>query len=156
MRNCWRWGCAIAVVALLAAASGMSSNAEMNQKTGAPPAAQSGEPSPAPPSPPNEAANVRAFDGVWSVVIYTTRGDCEQALRYSLRIVEGRVVSMDQAYRAFGKVEADGAIRVRVSERGRSASGVGHLAGNAGRGEWRTSNGQCRGQWRAVRHGRID
>lgn len=166
MKNCLRWLCATAVFALLAAGSGHMSNAQTGQPTGAPPAAptggaqqpapppQTGEQQAPPAAPPAEAAKLRAFDGVWSVVIYTTRGDCDRALRYSLRIVNGRAVSTDRSYQAFGKVAADGAIRVTVSEGGRSAGGAGHLVGNTGRGEWRTANGRCRGQWRAVRRGR--
>jgi len=45
----------------------------------------------------------------------------------------------------------NGEIRVVVAEAGRSASGFGRLAGNNGRGEWRTSTGQCAGNWTAVR-----
>jgi len=48
---------------------------------------------------------------------------------------------------------SDGAIRVTVAEAGRSASGSGRLVGNNGGGQWRTSTGQCAGQWTAVRRG---
>ena len=100
--------------------------------------------------PSNAARRPNAFDGEWSVVIYTLRGDCDRALRYSLRIVGGRVQS-DQSYQAAGAVAASGAIRVVVAESGRSASGSGRLAGNNGRGWWRTETGSCSGQWTAVR-----
>ncbi len=48
------------------------------------------------------AARTRAFDGVWSVVISTAYGDCPRALRYSLRIYDGRVYSEDQSFQAYG------------------------------------------------------
>ncbi len=93
------------------------------------------------------------FDGQWSVVIYTLVCDCDRSLRYSLRIVDGRVQGEDQSYQVGGAVASSGAIRVVVAEGGRSASGTGRLSGTSGRGQWRTSTGQCAGQWTAVRRG---
>ena len=92
-----------------------------------------------------------AYDGQWSVVIYTLYGDCPRALRYSLRIWRDRVVSEDPSYQAYGGVGHSGAIRVTVAQGGQSASGAGRLSGNSGRGWWRTSTGQCSGQWTAER-----
>jgi hypothetical protein len=100
------------------------------------------------------SATVRgAYDGDWSVVIYTKRGDCDRALRYSLHIVGGRVLADDQSYQLRGAVAPGGAIRVTVAEGGRSASGSGRLFGNSGHGQWRTSSGECTGQWTAERRG---
>jgi len=99
----------------------------------------------------SRAARTRAFDGVWSVVIYTLQGDCDRALRYSLRVEDGQVLANEQSYQVAGLVAANGVIRVVVAEGGRSASGSGKLSGNNGKGEWRTSTGQCAGQWTAVR-----
>ena len=43
------------------------------------------------PSAPSDAARrSSAYDGQWSVVIYTTYGDCDRSLRYSLQIKIGR------------------------------------------------------------------
>ena len=97
------------------------------------------------------AAATRAYDGEWSVVIYTLRGDCNRALRYSLRIANGRVQQADQSYQAAGAVAANGNVRVVVAEGGRSANGSGRLVGNSGRGWWRTESGECSGQWTAER-----
>jgi len=96
---------------------------------------------------------VRSFDGAWSVVIYTTYGDCGRALRYGVRIVGGRVVAEDGGYSLVGAVGRGGGIWVTVSEGGRSASGAGRLVGNHGRGRWRTSGGECYGVWVAERRG---
>jgi hypothetical protein len=92
-----------------------------------------------------------AYDGVWSVMIYTQAGDCPQSLRYSVRIVGGRVLSDDQAYQVDGIVAPNGETRVVVAEHDRSANGVGRLSGNQGQGRWRTSTGECAGQWTAER-----
>ena len=106
------------------------------------------------PSVPSDAARrPNAFDGQWSVVIYTTYGDCDRSLRYSLRIVGGQILSEEQSYQLAGAVAPNGSIRVMVAEAGRSASGSGRLVGNNGSGQWRTSTGQCAGQWTAVRRG---
>jgi len=97
------------------------------------------------------AGGTTAYDGRWSVVIYTLRGDCDRTLRYSVRIVGGRVVADQQSYQVAGLVGANGSIRVVVAEGGRSATGSGRLSGNTGRGNWRTDTGECAGQWVAER-----
>jgi len=101
----------------------------------------------------SDAIAAGRFDGDWSVVIYTLRGDCDRSLRYSVHIVDNRVISGESNYQAAGRVLPDGNISVVVAEAGRSASGYGRLAGNNGRGVWRTSTGQCAGSWMAVRRG---
>jgi hypothetical protein len=103
--------------------------------------------------PSDAAPRTRAFDGDWSVVIYTLQGDCSRSLRYSVRIVDGQVRGTDSSYQVAGAVASSGAIRVMVAEGGRSASGSGRLAGNAGGGRWVTSSGECAGQWTAARRG---
>ena len=92
------------------------------------------------------------FDGSWSVVINTVRGDCGSGLRYGVRIIGGRVVGENGGYSVGGAVAPSGAIRVVVAESGRSASGTGRLSGNSGGGVWRTSSGECSGHWAAARH----
>jgi len=91
------------------------------------------------------------YDGEWSVIIYTQRGDCDRALRYSLRIVDNQVLAEQASYQLRGAVAPSGGIRVVVAEGGRSASGSGRLSGNTGRGQWRTSTGECAGIWTAER-----
>src|SRR5689334_6365551 len=83
-----------------------------------------------------------AYDGTWSVAIYTVRGDCG-SMRVAVRIVGGRVYSEDQSYRARGGVGKNGVVRVAVSGYGRSAAGSGRLSGNSGSGSWRSSRGEC-------------
>jgi hypothetical protein len=98
-----------------------------------------------------QIARASSFDGNWSVVINTLRGDCGSALRYSVRIIGGQVQGLDQNAQVAGVVNASGLIRVAVAQAGRSASGAGRLAGNYGSGQWRTSSGECSGQWTAAR-----
>ena len=91
-----------------------------------------------------------AYDGTWSVAIYTLRGDCG-SVRVAAQIVGGRVYSKDQSYQANGSVGANGVIRVTVAGFGRSASGSGRLSHNSGAGRWRSSIGECSGSWSASR-----
>jgi hypothetical protein len=91
-----------------------------------------------------------AYDGTWSVAIYTLRGDCG-SVRVAARIVGGRVYSEDQNYQSNGAVGANGVIRVTVAGAGRSASGSGRLSQNSGAGRWSSSRGECSGTWSASR-----
>jgi hypothetical protein len=95
-----------------------------------------------------------AYDGTWSVAIYTLRGDCG-SVRVAVRIVGGRVYSQDQSYQASGGVGANGVVRVGVAGFGRSASGSGRLSRNSGAGRWRSSRGECSGTWSASRRARY-
>jgi hypothetical protein len=91
-----------------------------------------------------------AYDGTWSVAIYTLRGACG-SVRVAVRIAGGRVYSRDQSYQANGGVGANGVVRVSVAGAGRSASGSGRLSHNSGAGRWRSSRGECSGTWSASR-----
>jgi len=103
-------------------------------------------------SPTNAArrVGVSPYDGTWSVVIYTLRGDCG-SVRVAAQIVGGRVYSKDQSYQANGAVGANGVIRVSVVSGRLSASGSGRLSSNSGAGRWRSSRGECSGSWSASR-----
>ena len=100
---------------------------------------------------PFAARAANSYDGMWSVTIFTRSGDCPSSLRYAVRVAKGRVYGDDQSYDVNGSVAANGATRVMVSEKGQSASGTGRLSGNRGAGRWRTSTGECSGQWTAER-----
>jgi hypothetical protein len=100
---------------------------------------------------PSAAPAAGGYDGMWSVTIFTQAGNCPSSLRYAVRVAKGRVFGDDQSYDVNGFVAPNGATRVMVSEKGQSASGTGRLSGNAGAGRWRTSTGECSGQWTAAR-----
>lgn len=90
------------------------------------------------------------YDGLWSVSIVTTKGDCIASYRYPMRIVGGVLANGgDIAINVSGKVAADGAVIVVVSRGDTHASGSGRLAANAGNGSWKTSS--CAGLWTAER-----
>jgi hypothetical protein len=93
-----------------------------------------------------------AYDGVWSVLVQTEKGDCDPAYRYPIRIANGQLVNAgDTAFTISGKVAPTGAIVVTVAAAGKSATGSGYLAGDMGGGHW--TGGACSGSWTAERRG---
>jgi hypothetical protein len=100
---------------------------------------------------PFAARAANRYDGNWTVTIMTQSGNCPSSLRYGVQVARGRVYADGQSYQVNGTVAPNGATRVTVSEQGQSASGTGRLSANAGAGRWRTSTGQCAGQWTAER-----
>jgi hypothetical protein len=93
---------------------------------------------------------VPRYDGVWSVSIVTTKGDCIASYRYPMRIANGVLANGgDIAIDVSGKVAANGNVIVVVSHGDTRASGFGRLAANAGAGSWKTTT--CAGSWTAER-----
>ncbi len=91
-----------------------------------------------------------AYDGLWSVLIVTEKGDCDRGYRYPIRITRGVLSNAGgNDFTIIGKVALTGLIQVTVSRGGASASGVGRLAGNLGGGSW--SGASCSGTWTAER-----
>jgi hypothetical protein len=92
------------------------------------------------------------YDGKWSVVIVTEKGDCDRAYRYPIDIRNANLVNAgDTSFDISGKVQGNGAVAVRISYGQKSASGSGHLSGNSGEGRW--AGGSCAGTWSAERRG---
>jgi hypothetical protein len=93
------------------------------------------------------------YDGRWSVVIQTSRGNCDQAYRYGLNIVNGNVTyAGGGGFNVRGRVGAGGAVHVRVSSGASYADGSGRLSTSSGSGTWRgVGNGICSGSWFAER-----
>jgi hypothetical protein len=92
-----------------------------------------------------------AFDGSWSVVMQTTRGNCPAAVRAGVRILGGRLSADDPSYVLDGRVAPGGAVRVTVSAAGQTGGAIGFLSHAVGRGRWRTQSGDCAGEWTAAR-----
>jgi hypothetical protein len=103
-----------------------------------------------------EAARGRAagaYDGTWSVVFATTRGNCSSG--YSVPFtVAGYRVSSAGGGRVSGTVSRAGAVAVSVSVGASKASGGGRLAGTSGAGSWSgiITGDQCSGTWQATRN----
>ena len=94
------------------------------------------------------------FDGSWSVLIVTQKGDCDRGYRYPVQINNGDVGYAGQAaFNVEGKVGPNGAITVTVSRGSQSASGSGRINSTSGTGTWRTAGGDCSGVWTAEKRG---
>jgi hypothetical protein len=93
---------------------------------------------------------VPRYDGLWSVSVITEKGTCDRGYRYPIRISNGTLANAgDAVFTITGQVVQTGAITVTVSAAGKSANGVGRLAGNIGAGSW--TGGDCSGTWTAQR-----
>jgi hypothetical protein len=92
------------------------------------------------------------YDGLWSVLVVTEKGDCDRGYRYPIRIENGKLVNAgDTNVTISGAVAPTGAITVTVSAAGKSATGLGRLDANEGGGQW--TGGACSGSWTAERRG---
>jgi hypothetical protein len=75
------------------------------------------------------------YDGLWSVSIVTTKGDCIASYRYPMRIANGILVNGgDIAVDVAGRVGGDGLVTVILSRGDTRASGFGRLAAKTGAG----------------------
>ena len=96
------------------------------------------------------------FDGLWSVVIVTRSGACDQTYRYGLYISNGIVsYAGGGPVNMSGRVSSSGQVSVTVSSGPQYAAGSGRLSQRSGRGTWRGrgSTGACSGVWIASRGG---
>ncbi len=93
------------------------------------------------------------YDGRWSVLIITDRGNCDRGYRYSIDIQNGLVYYSGDVVDFRGRVARNGTVRVVVSRGNQSASGVGRLGRNFGQGVWSgAATGEtCSGRWEAER-----
>ena len=92
------------------------------------------------------------YDGIWNVLVITQAGSCDPAYSCPFRVSGGRISTMGPAD-VSGTVGRGGAVAVRISAGGRTASGIGRLGGSTGAGRWtaRVSSGNCSGRWQATR-----
>lgn len=99
------------------------------------------------------ASATTPYDGRWSVIIQTQRGQCDQAYRYGLNIVNGNVTyDGGGGFDVRGRVAGNGAVHVRVSSGHSYADGSGRLSRASGSGVWKgVGNGVCSGRWFAER-----
>jgi hypothetical protein len=106
-------------------------------------------------TPAGEARSRTIFDGAWSVMIITERGEaCDRAYAYPIRIDNGVVrYAGGFSIHLSGRVASNGAVRVTVARGSSGATGVGRLSRNFGSGTWRgrSSNAACSGRWHAER-----
>lgn len=90
------------------------------------------------------------YDGIWSVSIVTTKGDCIASYRYPMRIANGVLANGgDIAIDVRGSVAPSGVLSAKLSHGDTRAAASGRLSGNVGSGSW--SGASCSGSWTAER-----
>jgi hypothetical protein len=102
----------------------------------------------------SDAASARAggYDGTWTTVFATTRGNCSSG--YSVPfLVSGTRVSSAGGGHVSGSVNRAGGVAVAVSVGASHATGGGRLAGRSGSGRWSgmITGDRCSGTWQATR-----
>ena len=92
------------------------------------------------------------YDGTWTTVFATTRGNCSSGLSVPFLVYGGRVSSAGGG-RVSGSVSRSGSVAVAVSVGASYASGGGRLVGNYGSGRWSgiIQGDRCAGTWQASR-----
>jgi hypothetical protein len=92
------------------------------------------------------------YDGTWTTVFATTRGNCSSGLSVPFLVYGGRVSSAGGG-RVSGSVSRAGSVAVAVSVGASHASGGGRLVGNYGSGRWSgiIQGDRCAGTWQATR-----
>jgi hypothetical protein len=102
----------------------------------------------------SEAAAQARYDGRWSVLIITDKGDCDRAYRYSVSVERGQIVYGGEAGVQFtGRIDRNGRVRARISRGQAYAQGSGRFSAARGAGTWsgRSPTAQCSGRWEAER-----
>jgi len=93
------------------------------------------------------------YDGQWSVVVYTTSGQCDPSYRFSGQISNGEISYAYGSLEVSGHVEANGAAYVRVRSAQGHGEAHGRMTASRGGGTWRGQgpDGACAGTWMATR-----
>jgi len=97
-------------------------------------------------------AKAASYDGRWSVLVITEKGDCDRAYRYAVNIANGQLhYAGDASVNMTGTVAADGGINVSIRLRDKGANGSGRLTADSGVGTWHGAgpNAKCAGRWEA-------
>lgn len=92
------------------------------------------------------------YDGTWTTVFATTRGNCSSGYSVPFLVTGARVTSAGGG-RVSGSVTRSGSVAVAVSVGASRASGGGRLVGNSGFGRWSgiITGDRCSGTWQATR-----
>ena len=101
---------------------------------------------------PAQSAPSSQFDGRWSVLVVTDRGDCS-IYRYGLIVERGQARYAGSADFAIGgSIAPNGTVRASISRGSNRANVQGRLGQGTGSGLWRMAgNYDCSGHWTAER-----
>lgn len=99
-----------------------------------------------------DAGAAGRYDGIWTTVFATTRGNCSSGYSVPFTVTGSRVSSAGGG-QVSGSVNRSGRVAVAVSVGESRASGGGRLVGNFGSGRWSgiITGDRCSGTWQATR-----
>jgi len=103
-------------------------------------------------APATAATQPVSYDGHWSVLVITEKGDCDRAYRYAVSIANGQLhYAGDTSVNMSGTVAPDGGVQVAIRLRDKGANGSGRLTTDSGVGTWHGAgpNAKCAGRWEA-------
>jgi hypothetical protein len=102
---------------------------------------------------PVQGAPLGKFDGRWSILVTTDRGDCSRAYRYAVIVNNGQArYGGSEDFTIAGSVASDGTVRARISRGADHADVHGRLGAGLGSGRWSVSGTyDCSGRWTAER-----
>ena len=97
-------------------------------------------------------ARAGGYDGTWTTVFATSRGNCSSGYSVPFLVRGGRVSSAGGGH-VSGSVSRSGSVAVAVSVGASHASGGGRLFGSSGSGRWSgiITGDRCSGTWQATR-----
>lgn len=101
---------------------------------------------------PAQSAPLSGFDGRWSVLVITDRGNCS-IYRYGVIVDHGRARYAGNAgFTVSGSIAPNGTVRASIARGSNRADIQGRLAQGTGSGRWRTAGSyDCSGRWTAER-----
>jgi hypothetical protein len=102
---------------------------------------------------PVQSAPLSKFDGRWSILVATDRGDCSRAYRYAVIVNNGQArYGGSEDFTVAGSIASDGTVRASISRGTDRADVHGRLGAGVGSGRWSVSGTYaCSGHWTAER-----
>jgi RNA polymerase sigma factor (sigma-70 family) len=99
---------------------------------------------------PAQSAPLNQFDGRWSILVVTDRGDCS-IYRYGVIVDHGRARYAGTAdFTIDGSIAPNGTVRARISRGSNHADVRGRVGQGTGSGLWHTAGSyDCSGHWTA-------
>jgi hypothetical protein len=96
-------------------------------------------------------ASGRSHDGVYTVDIFTSGGNCDKAFQWAIIVTQGQIICPQGAYmEASGEISPGGLVSLEFRRDSQVATVVGRVSNKAGFGTWSSPTLRCVGTWTAV------
>lgn len=101
-------------------------------------------------------AQQNKFDGTWSILVVTEKGECDKVYRWPVIVENGRArYGGPEGFNVSGQISANGAVSGTISRGQDRATVRGRLSGQGGSGTWTAagSSRNCSGSWTGEKRG---